>query len=287
MGRPSTRSQRGVHVAVPNAGRNNLKRSHLPPAKNRLKRKMSSRSRWYVSKQTRFNAGIRCHFRIYKSLLYILNNISRTFINIQRKAKSASYKLLSCVLKCSPPITGARDKKRNIVFLFEVNLDFRRPDCICIVGSGKSNAPISIIIIELKTCRFSTNLHTDTKHRQRILGREQLRESVTLLRKLVPRGASVATVYTILAFVSQRGLSILSVQQRLRDVIETDFEVLVLTLRNRSEFYRQVVLPVTILQEDREPIDVHGVDKDSLRQSVTTSSCRRNIFESMSTLWNR
>ncbi|UWL63377.1 nuclear protein UL24 [Bovine herpesvirus type 1.2] len=153
-------------------------------------------------RRARLRAGIRCHSRFYEALACD----ARAAVGAQ-KLRPRLAQLLGKF--------GAPEVFKQVVGVslsFEVNLQSRRPDCVCLLRVAEAgHARAVCLIVELKTCRFSTNMNTPSKMDQRLGGLRQLRDSARLVRDLAPPGPDPVVLAPVLVFVSQRGMRVLRV----------------------------------------------------------------------------
>ncbi|AAT07717.1 virion protein [Human alphaherpesvirus 3] len=175
-----------------------------------------------------FRLGQRCHTRFYDVLKKDIDNVRRGFADAFNPRLA---KLLS-------PLSHVDVQRAvRISMSFEVNLGRRRPDCVCIIQTESSGAGKTVcFIVELKSCRFSANIHTPTKYHQFCEGMRQLRDTMALIKETTPTGSDEIMVTPLLVFVSQRGLNLLQVTRLPPKVIHGNLVMLASHLENVAEY---------------------------------------------------
>ncbi|AEB97315.1 nuclear protein UL24 [Gallid alphaherpesvirus 1] len=179
-----------------------------------------SRRQLRPSLRARLNAGIRCHNRFYRALVRSLEEVFEG---------GGDGRLAYTIIPQCKPAGG------KIVVMFEVNLGLRKPDCICLL---ETQHEMKCIVIELKTCRFSKSLMTESKLRQGYTGTLQLRDSARLLENLAVPGTEKVKILSLLVFVAQRGMNILAVKTVGETVINVSSELFFVTLATRSQYLK-------------------------------------------------
>ncbi|QBM10876.1 Nuclear protein UL24 [Caprine alphaherpesvirus 1] len=153
-------------------------------------------------RRARLRAGVRCHNRFYEALACDV----RAALGAQRPRQRLARLLGEF---------GAPAIFKSVVGVsvsFEVNLQSRRPDCVCLLRLGEAGGARAVcLILELKTCRFSSNMNTPSKMDQRSGGLQQLRDAARLVRDLAPPGPDPVVLAPVLVFVAQRGMRVLKV----------------------------------------------------------------------------
>ncbi|ASW27083.1 nuclear protein UL24 [Beluga whale alphaherpesvirus 1] len=163
--------------------------------------------------ERRLLAGTRCHNRFYRMLA--------ADANAARRTGALSSRLTRVLGAGAPPSSG--NPFADLSLHFEVNLGRRRPDCVGLFRAGDAAGVQGVcVVVELKTCRYSGNMNTDSKRAQRASGLGQLRDSVALLRTASPVGVEAVSIAPVLVFVSQRGLGVLRVTRLPPQVVRTD-----------------------------------------------------------------
>lgn len=152
-------------------------------------------------RRARLRAGIRCHSRFYEALACD----ARAAVGAQ-KLRPRLAQLLGKF--------GAPEVFKQVVGVslsFEVNLQSRRPDCVCLLRVAEAgHARAVCLIVELKTCRFSTNMNTPSKMDQRLGGCGSCATRPGLCA-ISPPGPDPVVLAPVLVFVSQRGMRVLRV----------------------------------------------------------------------------
>ncbi|AQM74744.1 nuclear protein UL24 [Bovine alphaherpesvirus 5] len=178
-------------------------------------------------RRARLRAGVRCHGRFYEALACDV----RAAVGAQ-KPRPRLARLLGEF--------GAPEAFKRVVGVslsFEVNLQSRRPDCVCLLrlaDAGRARAVC--LIVELKTCRFSANMNTPSKMDQRAGGLRQLRDAARLVRDLAPPGPDPVVLAPVLVFVSQRGMRVLKVTRLPAQTIASNAPRLEAIIAGRAEY---------------------------------------------------
>lgn len=130
--------------------------------------------------------------------------------------------------------------------MFEVNMGARRPDCVCLFTmppaslSDADEARIAIcLVLELKTCRFSTNMATESKKNQFRTGFSQLRDSTKLIAAQGPAGSETLRIVPLLIFVAQRGMRVLDKKKFRQRTVTMNVELLRLNLISVSAYTKR------------------------------------------------
>lgn len=132
-------------------------------------------------------------------------------------------------------------RNMSATIMFEVDMGDRRPDCICIldrvVAAGAPRESVCLIV-ELKTCRFSRAMLTNSKKNQYATGLRQLRDSAKLICDLAVPGADFVRIVPVLVFVAQRGMRIIDVKKFNERVVYANAELLRVRLTALSAYSR-------------------------------------------------
>ncbi|AAG27209.1 unknown [Cercopithecine alphaherpesvirus 9] len=156
-----------------------------------------------MSLQKRFRQGQRCHGRFYSVLQSDVDNFKRCNKQVFNPKLPKIFKYISKM-----NVTEIV----NIYVIFEVNLGRRRPDCIILMETKiENNLKLICLIIELKSCRFTSNMNTITKKFQFFEGARQLTDSLSLIQETTPVGHNEILLQPMLIFISQKGLRIVRV----------------------------------------------------------------------------
>lgn len=185
----------------------------------------------------RLLAGVRCHNRFYGALVASFENAYYVGNNCSLAASLVSE-------ACGQiPLRGL-----SATVMFEVNMGARRPDCVCLLtragpdricSRGSADAGKSVcLIVELKTCRFSRTLATETKKSQYDAGLRQLRDSAKMIDDLSVPGSDVLRIVPVLIFVAQRGMKIISVMRFKERTVLANVDLLRMRLSSLSAYAR-------------------------------------------------
>ncbi|AID52728.1 nuclear protein UL24 [Falconid herpesvirus 1] len=215
-----------------------------------------------TARARRLAAGVRGHNRFYRALLM-------DAMQMRSGARKGAGKLTVGVLRhvASP---DALKSARELLLVFEVNLGRRRPDCICLIRNKAGDAGVdttqgsecACVILELKTCRFSSNMATESKIEQTRTGLRQIIESAKLVESVAPPGQDRVSIYPTLVFIARKGLRVLRVTNLKRRSIVADFTGLVSVLSRAAEY--------------RVPQSKRGLPKSAeKRKHATQKSCKR------------
>ncbi|AAG14215.1 UL24 [Gallid alphaherpesvirus 2] len=224
-----------------------------------------------VLRKRRLAAGVRCHDRFYKRLYaeamclgsQVYDWPGRSFAKIFGKVM---------VLDVFKQLTDFR-------LVFEVNLERRRPDCICMFKLPRDLWEVGCdgvcVILELKTCKFSRNLKTRSKHEQRLTGIKQLLDSKSLIGQIAPQGSDCIVICPMLVFVARRKLSVLHVMCLKKRHIVTDFHRLCSILATASDYKARITDTHKILK--RHNTNTIHIQRRSGKASANVTDLRNHI----------